>query len=105
MYKEHCKDLVSLGFEKRNRDTRELLAGFIDEIDNDVGYFEALCIKANKLKHIANSLIDFKSLIRNHIGIMNGKYVKKDNETENSSNYKRLIEWQKRRSQEKDEKL
>ena len=33
-----------------------------------------LCKKANELEKIVDSRIDFKMLIKNHIGIMNGKY-------------------------------
>lgn len=76
-YKQNCTNLCKLGFEPRNRETRELLSAFIDEIDNDVGYFNSLCLKANELKTICNKQIDFKSLLRNHIGIMNGKYKEK----------------------------
>ncbi|MCD7779841.1 MAG: DUF6291 domain-containing protein [Candidatus Gastranaerophilales bacterium] len=73
-YEELCPNLPRLRFERRNTQIQELLARFIDEIDNDVGYFKSLCEKANKLKKICESQIDFKMLINNHIGIFNGRY-------------------------------
>ena len=78
VYKQNCFNLPKLRFEPRNRQVREELTDFLAEIDNDVGYFEELCQKANDLKQICNKPIDFKSLIRNHIGIVNGKYLEKD---------------------------
>lgn len=75
LYKENCPNLLKLGFEPRNRQLREELAQFLQEIDCDIGYFKELCGTANKLRLIANKPIDFKSMIRNHIGISNGKYV------------------------------
>lgn len=76
LYKVNCANLCKLGFEPRNRQIREDLTELLDEIDRDVGYFEELCKKANKLRSICEKTIDFKMLIRNHIGIMNGKYEK-----------------------------
>ena len=67
--------MLKLGFEPRNRQLREELTQFLQEIDCDIGYFKELCENANKLRLIANKPIDFKSMIRNHIGISNGKYV------------------------------
>lgn len=75
LYKENCPNLLKLGFEPRNRQLREELTLFLQEIDCDIGYFKELCENANKLRLIANKPIDFKSMIRNHIGISNGKYV------------------------------
>lgn len=74
LYRDNCANLCKLSFEPRNRQTREDLTEFLDEIDRDVGYFEELCKKANKLRKICDKTIDFKMLIRNYIGIMNGKY-------------------------------
>ena len=79
IYKKECPDLLKLGFEPRNREIREDVATFLGEIDADIGYFTQLCQKANSLKQIVNKTIDFKMLIKNHIGIYNGKY--KDNST------------------------
>ena len=75
LYKENCPQLLKLGFEPRNRQLREELTQFLQEIDCDIGYFKELCESANRLRLIANKPIDFKSMIRNHIGIINGKYV------------------------------
>lgn len=74
LYEELCPNLPRLRYERRNAQIRELLARFIDEIDDDVGYFKSLCEKANDLKKICERQIDFKMLINNHIGIFNGKY-------------------------------
>lgn len=78
IYKKECPNLLKLGFEPRNSKIREEVQDFLTEIDNDIGYFRELCRKANKLKEIVHKSIDFKMLIRNHIGIYNGKY--KDND-------------------------
>lgn len=75
LYRENCANLSKLGFEPRNRKIREDLAEFLAEIDCDIGYFKELCVKANKLRTICNTPIDFKMLIKNHIGISNGKYT------------------------------
>ena len=78
IYKKNCPNLLKLGFEPRNANVREELCLFLTEIDNDVGYFTELCQKANELKYIVNKRIDFKMLIKNHIGIFNGKYEEKE---------------------------
>lgn len=85
VYKTKCPNLLKLGFEPRNAKIREQLNDFLIEIDSDIGYFTELCEKANKLKEIVHKTIDFKSLITNHIGIMNGKY--KDNDTFDITEY------------------
>lgn len=79
IYKQECPNLLKLGFEPRNKEIREEVSTFLGEIDADIGYFTQLCQKANSLKQIVNKTIDFKMLIKNHIGIYNGKY--KDNDT------------------------
>ena len=78
IYKQECKDLPELGYEPRNKQLRERLADFLNETDCDIGYFREVCRRANKLRYIANKLIDFKSLLNNHIGIYNGKYEEKE---------------------------
>lgn len=77
IYRQECPDLLKLGFEPRTAKVREEVSTFLTEIDCDIGYFTELCQKANSLKEIVNKAIDFTMLIRNHIGIYNGKY--KDN--------------------------
>ena len=79
IYKKNCGNLVKLRFEPRNRQLREELNEFLYEIDNDVGYFTELCKKADDLQVICDRNIDFKMLIKNHIGIFNGKYTNKNN--------------------------
>ena len=79
VYKKECPNLLKLGFEPRNSKIREEVSLFLGEIDSDIGYFTEVCKKANTLKQIVNKTIDFKMLIKNHIGIYNGKY--KDNGT------------------------
>lgn len=74
IYSENCSNLLPLNYERRSRNVLELLNAFLQEIDYDLEYFKGLCIKANDLKTIVDRKIDFKSLINNHIGIMNGKY-------------------------------
>ena len=77
IYSETCTNLIPLGFERRNRKVLEELSNFLIEIDYDFLYFSDLCKKANLLEKIVDSRIDFKMLINNHIGIMNGKYETK----------------------------
>ena len=74
LYSENCKNLKPLLFEKRNRETLNILAEVLEEIDYDFEQFKELCIKANKLEKIVNSPIDFKSMLKNYIGIISGKY-------------------------------
>lgn len=90
VYKKECPDLLKLSFEPRNAKTREEINTFLKEIDSDIGYFTELCKKANKLKYIVNKKIDFKSLIKNHIGINNGKY-EDDNRALTPEEIKELI--------------
>lgn len=85
IYKKECPDLLKLGFEPRTAKVREEVAKFLDDIDCDIGYFTELCKKANSLKEIVNKAIDFTMLIRNHIGINNGKY--KNNNTFDITEY------------------
>lgn len=85
IYKQECPDLLKLGFEPRTAKVREEVAKFLDDIDCDIGYFTELCRKANSLKEIVNKAIDFTMLIRNHIGINNGKY--KNNNTFDITEY------------------
>lgn len=79
LYSENCPKLIPLRFEKRSRAILDELNYFLTEIDYDFSYFLNLCQKANELEKIVDSRIDFKMLIKNHIGIMNGKYSGKIN--------------------------
>lgn len=74
LYSENCPKLTPLVFEKRNMGILKELNEFLLEIDYDFSYFLNLCKKANDLEKIIDTKIDFKMMIRNHIGIMNGKY-------------------------------
>lgn len=75
-YSENCKNLLPLNYERRSRAILEELNQFLTEIDYDFEYFAKLCKTANELEKIVENKIDFRSMIRNHIGIMNGKYTK-----------------------------
>ena len=77
LYSENCPKLTPLSYEKRSRVILEELRYFLDEIDYDFSYFLILCQKANELEKIVDSRIDFRSMVRNHIGITNGKYSAK----------------------------
>lgn len=90
IYKEKCPNLCKLTFEKRNMDLRRKIEDFLFEIKSDMNYFKELCEKANKTKYIADCKIDLKSLINNHIGIMNGKYEPPVDEAEEA--LKRFME-------------
>ena len=76
IYSEICKDLIPLRFERRSKAIIELLHNFLDEIEYNFEYFTFVCMKANKLKTIMDTKIDFKMLLNNHAGIMNDKYKK-----------------------------
>lgn len=76
IYENECKNLIPLTGEKRNRKVLDKTSNFLNEIEFDWDYFKNLCQKANELKMIANTKIDFEMLINCHIGIMNGKYQK-----------------------------
>lgn len=76
IYQNVCKNLVPLRFERRSKAILELLQDFLDEIDYNFEYFNLLCSMANKLEKIMDTKIDFKMLLRNHAGIMSGKYGK-----------------------------
>lgn len=77
LYSQNCSKLIPLSYEKRSRVILEELRYFLDEIDYDFSYFLNLCKKANDLEKIVDTRIDFRSMTRNHIGIMNGKYETK----------------------------
>lgn len=74
IYSEKCTNLLPLNFERRNKIILEELNQFLIEIDYSFNYFISLCLTANELKIIVDKKIDFRSMVRNHIGIMNGKY-------------------------------
>lgn len=78
IYKEICTKLTPLRFERRSKAILEELSTFLDEIEYNFDYFKELCEKANQLEKIVDSKIDFKTMIKNHIGITNGKYDKKE---------------------------
>lgn len=74
IYSENCKNLIKLSFEKRNRETLALLDEVFEALGKDYDKFKELCLKANELVTIAEKKIDFKMMLRNYIGILNGKY-------------------------------
>jgi len=78
IYKEVCTKLTPLRFERRSKAILEELSSFLDEIEYNFDYFKELCEKANQLEKIVDTKIDFKTMIKNHIGITNGKYDKKE---------------------------
>lgn len=74
IYNDNCNNLTPIIFERRNKVVLEKLRDFLEEINYDFDYFKKVCIKANKLKVICNTKIDFKMVLNNHSGIMVGKY-------------------------------
>ncbi len=99
IYRENCPDLLPLNFERRSRAILEELNQFLIETDYNLEYFMGLCKRANELKKIVESKIDFRSMLRNHIGIMNGKYDK--TKTDSSDNNARVLEILRTRKQRK----
>lgn len=73
-YAELCPNLAPLSFERRNTKVLQTLEKFRKEIDDDVGKFREICIKANKLRFIAKNKIDFLMTLNCYLGILNGKY-------------------------------
>lgn len=80
IYQEECKELAPLSFERRKKRIIDKMAVYLNETDNDIGVFRDVCKKANKLKTIANRLIDFETVINCYVGILNGKYIDKEQE-------------------------
>lgn len=80
IYKENCKNLLPLCFERRSKAILDELNQFLIEIDYNFDYFLNLCKKADSLKKIVDNKIDFRSMIKCHIGITNGKYIPKKEE-------------------------
>lgn len=78
IYQEKCPELSPLSFERKNREIRQLIADYLQETAQNFSYFEAICEKANCLKEIAGKKIDLKMILKNHIGINNGKYLNKE---------------------------
>lgn len=74
-YAELCPNLAPLSFERRNTKVLQTLEKFRKEIDDDVGKFREICIKANELRFIAKNKIDFLMLLNCYLGILNGKYA------------------------------
>jgi hypothetical protein len=68
--------LIPLRFERRSKAILELLRDYLEETDYNFNYFQELCAKANKLVKIVDTMIDFKMMLKNHAGIMSGKYDK-----------------------------
>lgn len=88
IYEDQCKNLAPISFEKRNMEIRQMILTFLEETNDDFKYFETTCRIANELKEIASLKIDLKMLLKNHIGIYNGKYKKQDKTTEPTPQYK-----------------
>ena len=76
IYKEYCKDLKPLKYERRSRDIMEMVARFLDETQMDFDYFKDVCKKANDQKTICDNALDFKGVLKNHISIYNEKFKK-----------------------------
>ena len=74
IYKEKCKNLIPIRYEKRNRRIQEKIQNFLEETNADMALFNELCEKANNLEKIANSKIDFEMMLNCYVGILNGKY-------------------------------
>ncbi len=76
IYKKKAKKILPLNYERRSRVILEELAQYLEETQYNFEYFTELCEKSEELGTIVDKKIDFRTMIRNHIGIMNGKYKK-----------------------------
>lgn len=94
LYKENCKNLGKLTFERNDKKSREQVCEFLKVIRLDFDYFTSLCKKANDLVYIVDNKIDLQMLLNNHKGIMNGKFdgKKEENKAEKTEeiNYEEL---------------
>ena len=52
------------------------MAKFLSETNGDLEYLKEVCQKANKQRVICDNVLDFKSVIKNHIAINNEKFWK-----------------------------
>lgn len=101
IYEKECPNLIALTGEKRSRKILDKVNNFLSEINSDWDYFKNLCQKANDLKTIANTKIDFEMIINCHIGIMNGKYIKCETKEDIERENRRLIaEWAAKHNEE-----
>ena len=72
MYKDLCKDLVPIKFEKRNREYLSLIKDFLIQIQLDFEYVKELFIKANNQKIFYKNKLMLMSIIKNHDKIYAG---------------------------------
>ena len=77
IYKKVCTNLIPLSGETKNKRILDKVNDYLIEVDYDFERFELLCQKANELRTIVDTKIDFEMMLNNHIGIMNGKYQQK----------------------------
>lgn len=78
IYRSECPDLIPISFEPKNRRILDKISSYLEEINGDFERYKALCRKANELKTIAKTKIDFEMMLNCHIGIINGKYETKN---------------------------
>lgn len=76
LYRSNCPSLKPLKYERRNRETLELVAKFLEETNNDFDYFKMVCQNADKQKVICDNALDFKGVVKNHIALYNEKFKK-----------------------------
>ena len=72
LYKDLCKDLVPIKFEKRNREYLSLIKDFLIQIQLDFEYVKELFIKANNQKIFYKNKLMLMSIIKNHDKIYAG---------------------------------
>lgn len=82
LYSENCPDLCAITTERKNSAVREEAAKTLNEINKDMEQFKRLCKEANNLKKIAETKIDFKTMCKNYIGILNGKYKREETKSQ-----------------------
>lgn len=82
LYSVNCPDLCAITTERKNSAVREEAAKTLNEINKDMEQFKRLCKEANNLKKIAETKIDFKTMCKNYIGILNGKYKREETKSQ-----------------------
>ena len=76
-YERMCPNLIRLTGERMSGKVAEKIRVYLSETDYDLELFKDLCRRANVLRTIANTRIDFETMLNCRIGILNGKYESK----------------------------
>ncbi len=99
LYKQNCKNLISLGFEPRDLKLRQKVKEFLTLVKDDFQYVEELFKKADKLRVIVSRKIDFEMAITNHRRISSGFYKEENQVGKKESMAEYLKKWRERQDE------